>query len=209
MFCFYHSARGQTPAAPLPVYLLTAPVHLWYIWALMLLYLMSPALYIFCKNAGKKVYLYALGFTLLSGAVVTLLVRSGVSETFSAVVDRAKLPYQLGSIFCFIFGDCCRRHAPRLSARAGLHLRRLYDAPAADKHRRKGADPTRHFRALASPSVRGAGISGVARLHADHQSRAAAEKDRVVQDKHGYFPVACLRTISISASRIRPHTPSA
>jgi surface polysaccharide O-acyltransferase-like enzyme len=36
--------------------------------------------------------------------LVTLAVRSGISDTFSAVVENAKLPYAMGFVFLFLMG---------------------------------------------------------------------------------------------------------
>lgn len=85
-------------------YLLTGPIHLWYLWAIIGLYLLSPIFHIFCKHANKNIYLYALCFTFISGNIITCLMRINSLQTFSLIINKAHLPYQLGFIFCFLFG---------------------------------------------------------------------------------------------------------
>lgn len=57
-------------------YLLTQPAHLYYIYVGVALYLFTPILYVFCANATKKEYEYALGLTFLLGSIVTILLRT-------------------------------------------------------------------------------------------------------------------------------------
>ena len=90
-------------------YLLTEPVHLWYIYAAITLYIFTPVLYVFHENASEKDYLYALLLTFVFGSVVAVAVRTGVSPLLGTVVERMKVPYLLGFIFLYMLGGFFRR----------------------------------------------------------------------------------------------------
>ena len=86
-------------------YLLTQPNHLWYLYAVMALYLLTPALRVFAAHASKKEYCYAF----LLGSVLFVLLRSGAFPVLETVADRMKVSYPCGFIFCYLFGDFYRR----------------------------------------------------------------------------------------------------
>lgn len=85
-------------------YLLTQPTHLWYLYALAGLWLLLPALQAFARHAAESEYRYTLWLTGILGTAVTLGVRSGISDAFSAVVENTKIPYATGFIFLFLMG---------------------------------------------------------------------------------------------------------
>lgn len=103
-------AEGGRPDTPLFAWLLTEPVHLWYLWAMILLYLLTPMLGVFCEHAERSTYLAALGFTFATGTILTCLLRAEISPVLAAVADRAKLPVPLGFVFCYLLGDYSRRY---------------------------------------------------------------------------------------------------
>ena len=85
-------------------YLLTQPTHLWYLYALAGLWLLLPLLRTFAAHASEGEYRYTLWVTGILGTWVTLGVRSGISGTFSAVVENTKIPYAVGFVFLFLMG---------------------------------------------------------------------------------------------------------
>ena len=90
-------------------YLLTQPTHLWYLYALAGLWLLLPPLQSFAAHASETVYRYTLWVTGILGTAVTLGVRSGISDVFSAVVENAKIPYAAGFVFLFLMGGYLHR----------------------------------------------------------------------------------------------------
>ena len=114
VFYLYYSHVGNTSRMSIADYLLCGPAHLWYIWAAIALYLISPFLYVFCKNTPRHIYKYALVCFFVLGTFVFISLRAGISQTLAAIVERAKLPYQFGFVFCFLYGDYCRRYNFRM-----------------------------------------------------------------------------------------------
>jgi len=89
---------------------LTQPVHLWYFYAAMALYLFAPLLSVFTVNASRQQLLYALFLTGLLGSVVTTALRSGEFLLLSAIMEKTKLPYAMGFFFCFLLGHYLTRY---------------------------------------------------------------------------------------------------
>lgn len=118
----YSGSLTFTGARGLFTYLLTEPVHLWYLYAAIALYLFTPLLYIFCEHAGRRVFLYALTLSFLMGSVVVILLRSGCFPLLTVIVDRAKLPCTLGFLFLFLLGGYLRRYG----IPSAVHRRVLY-----------------------------------------------------------------------------------
>ena len=120
VFYLYYSHQGNTPKASIVSYLLAGPAHLWYVWAAIALYFLSPFLYVFCENAPKHIYKYALVCSFVLGTIIFVLLRAQLSQSLTAIIDRAKLPYQLGFVFCFLYGDYCRRYNFRMPMAVSL-----------------------------------------------------------------------------------------
>lgn len=85
-------------------YLFTQPVHLWYLYAAMTLYLFTPVLFVFCSNANKRQFQYALGLTFLLGSVCFLLVRGEMVPELRTILERMKVPYVQGSVCLYLLG---------------------------------------------------------------------------------------------------------
>lgn len=118
----FFTLMGSRPDLPIWKYLLTEPVHLWYLWAAAALYLMTPVLYVFCSHASKAVYQYTLVGTFLLGSILFILLRSEFFPLLAEIVDQAKLPYQLGFVFCFLLGDYTSRFPLKRPAPVGWTL---------------------------------------------------------------------------------------
>jgi surface polysaccharide O-acyltransferase-like enzyme len=120
VYCLYFILSGLKQYAgigDLITFLLTQPIHFWYIYAIIALYAFTPALHVFAKNAGRGEYRYLLFLTFLFGSVVTMLLRAGVSPVLTQIIEKMKVPYLLGFIFLYLLGGYFRRHWPGRPAR--------------------------------------------------------------------------------------------
>lgn len=116
IYLLYSLHRGNPlPDQPLR-YLLTEPIHLWYLYATMGLYLLTPALLPFVRSADEKEYRYALAVCFLLGCCAVTLVRLDRFPLLAAVLDKSKLPDMLGFTGLYLLGGyfrkfgICRRH---------------------------------------------------------------------------------------------------
>ena len=91
-------------------YLLEYPVHLWYIYALVGLYLFLPAYFAFAQNVSKREYKITLLLLFLLGSLTTTLIRAGTADAVELVLSRAKMPYLLGMPFMFLLGGYLQRY---------------------------------------------------------------------------------------------------
>ena len=124
IYYFYFSLTGRPPANSFPVYLLTEPMQLWYFYMIACLYLLSPILSVFTEAAPKSIYVFALAVTALIGSPIMILLRTGRFPILTAIMDKTKLPVELGFIFLFLLGDYFQRYKPKLPlwSWAGLFL---------------------------------------------------------------------------------------
>lgn len=106
------AAEGYRPQS-IPVYLLTEPVHLWYLYATMGLYLMTPILHVFVRSADEREFGYALGFCFAMGCCVTMLVRLNLIPVAAVILDKTKLPSMLGFVFLYLMGGYFRKFGIR------------------------------------------------------------------------------------------------
>ena len=107
LYYVFYRLMGDLPrgtAGGVIRYLLTQPTHLWYLYALAGLWLLLPPLQTFAGHASEAAYRYTLWVTGILGTAVTLGVRSGISDVFSAFVENTKLPYAMGFVFLFLMG---------------------------------------------------------------------------------------------------------
>lgn len=93
----------------LAAYLLTQPFHLWYLWALIALYLFTPLFSVFVEHASQRQYQYALLLTFLFGSPVVVALRSGRAPVLAAIIDNMKVAYLLGFVFCYLLGGYFRK----------------------------------------------------------------------------------------------------
>ena len=97
----FYLLANQRFHAPLPEvleYLLTSPVHLWYLYATMGLYLLTPALMPFVRSAERAEYRYALGICFLLGCCGVTLIRLDVFPLLGTILDKSKLPTLLAFV---------------------------------------------------------------------------------------------------------------
>lgn len=105
---YYRIKNGAWPEDWL-TRLFTDPYHLWYLYAAIGLYLLTPALYPFVRSARQWEYRYALGFCFALGCVGVTLVRLGWLPILSTILDMSKLPTVLGFVFLYLLGGYFRR----------------------------------------------------------------------------------------------------
>lgn len=107
-----HGARTFTGVRSLLKYLLTAePVHLWYMYATITLYLFTPLLYAFAEHASRNEYRYVLGLTFLFGSPAVMLVRSGRVPALETILGKLEIPpYLLGMVFMYLLGGYLQRY---------------------------------------------------------------------------------------------------
>lgn len=91
-------------------YLFTEPIHLWYLYAAIILYILTPILYVFCQHAEKKESLYALCICFVFGSLITILLRSECFSIVSVIIDKMKIPYLLGFVFLYLLGGYFYRY---------------------------------------------------------------------------------------------------
>ncbi len=90
-------------------YLLTQPMHLWYLYAAAALYVFTPVFFVFARSAGRQEWHYALALFFFFGSVVTVLLRSPWFPTLTLIVDKTKVPWLLGFPFLYLLGGYLRR----------------------------------------------------------------------------------------------------
>lgn len=92
-------------------YLFTQPIHLWYIYTTIGLYLFTPLFYVFCEHADRRIMQYALLLTFLFGSVITILLRAELTPVLTEIISKMHLDCSVGFIFCYLLGDYLRRCA--------------------------------------------------------------------------------------------------
>lgn len=112
-------ARSWEGPRALAAYLLTQPFHLWYLWALIALYLFTPLFSVFVGHAARPQYRYALLLTFVFGSPVVIALRSGRAPVLAAIVDNMKVAYLLGFVFCYLLGGYFRRWGCDLGGKRG------------------------------------------------------------------------------------------
>ena len=110
-------ARSWDGLRAFAAYLLTQPFHLWYLWALIVLYLFTPLFSVFCAHASRSQYRYALLLTFVFGSPVVIALRSGRAPVLATIVDNMKVAYLLGFVFCYLLGGYFRRWGCELSGK--------------------------------------------------------------------------------------------
>lgn len=109
IYLLYSLSKGNTPPEQPILYLLTAPDHLWYLYATMGLYLLTPALIPFVRSADGKEYRYALTVCFVLGCCVVTLVRLEWFPVLSLILEKSKLPDMVGFTGMYLLGGYFRK----------------------------------------------------------------------------------------------------
>lgn len=104
----YMLSLSKLPEKPLQ-YLLIQPIHLWYLYATMGLYLMTPALAPFVRSAEQREFWYALILCFLLGSCVVTLDRLGWFPMIGIILDKSKLPVTLCFTGLYLLGGYFRK----------------------------------------------------------------------------------------------------
>lgn len=91
-------------------YLFTEPIHLWYLYAVITLYILTPPLKVFHDNASKKEYHYALWLCFIFGSVIKILLNSKAFPIMDTVIDKMKMPHTLGFVFLYLLGAYLKKY---------------------------------------------------------------------------------------------------
>lgn len=109
IFLIYSLSKGGAmPQQPVK-YLLSEPIHLWYLYATMGLYLLTPALVPFVRSADRREYRYALTVCFILGSCVLTLERLGWFPMMTLIVDKSKLPVMVGFTGLYLLGGYFRK----------------------------------------------------------------------------------------------------
>lgn len=109
IYLLYSLWRGnKLPEQPV-IFLLTSPDHLWYLYATMGLYLLTPALIPFVRSADEREYRYALAVCFVLGCCVVTLVRLNWFPVLAVILDKSKLPDMVGFTGMYLLGGYFRR----------------------------------------------------------------------------------------------------
>lgn len=84
--------------------MLTGPLHFWYIYTAIALYLAAPILYAFCRQATKAQLIYYLCLSFFFGSIVTTALRTSYVPMLQVIIEKMKIGYTVGFLFLFIFG---------------------------------------------------------------------------------------------------------
>ncbi len=102
---------GSAARSDILTYLLTEPAHLWYFYAAIVLYLFTPLLHVFWKNATREEWWYALVLSVCLGSLLVTALRFDAFPMLSAIVDKMKAPYTLGFTFLYLLGGYLHKYS--------------------------------------------------------------------------------------------------
>ncbi len=85
-------------------FLLTEPIHLWYIYAIISLYCITPIIKVFCVNAKQDELRYAIWFCFIIGTLVFLVKNTEYCALLDDIITKSKIPYPLTFIGYYILG---------------------------------------------------------------------------------------------------------
>lgn len=89
--------------------LLLGPVHFWYFYAAVALYLITPLLSVFCRNTDRQTYRYILILLFILGCVVNVMLMTSLFPAFNEIIQKTKFSPQTGFIFCYMLGGYVKR----------------------------------------------------------------------------------------------------
>lgn len=80
------------------------PIHFWYLYALIALYLLVPILYVFCNHATREQLIYFFVITFFFGSIIWTILSTGYFPLLELVVGKMKIGYTVGFLLLFMFG---------------------------------------------------------------------------------------------------------
>lgn len=89
--------------------ILTEPVHLWYLYMVICLYIFTPVMYVFASNADKGILVYCIFLCFLFGSIIYIPVHSTGFELLKTIIGKCKIDVSLGFVGCYLFGSYVER----------------------------------------------------------------------------------------------------
>lgn len=83
---------------------LTTPIHLWYIYSIMTLYLFTPIMYVFVKNATKNELAYAIITCFILGSAMYIPLKANGFMVIKDIFNKCHLEGNLTFIACYLLG---------------------------------------------------------------------------------------------------------
>lgn len=117
-------------------YLLTEPIHLWYLYASVCLYIFTPIIRVFVKNASKRQMEFAIAVCLFIGSILYIPLHDAKSGLLEIVISKCHIDCSTAFFGCYMLGFYFHRFkipasAVKLLYAAGLIA--LIFSEAADK----------------------------------------------------------------------------
>ena len=118
VYAYYEYKSGEAElctAAEIVEYIFTSPIHLWYLYTTAALYILTPVIGSFVKNAGKNIIVYSICICFISGSFIYTIIQLNGFEAVKAIVNKCNIGYKLGFIGCYMLGHYFYRFdTPRL-----------------------------------------------------------------------------------------------
>lgn len=86
------------------VYLLTSPIHLWYMYTTIVLYIFTPVLSVFAKNATKQELLYAIFLCLFFGSALYIPLHTSGFGILKEIIEKCQFDCTLSFVGCYLLG---------------------------------------------------------------------------------------------------------
>lgn len=85
-------------------YIFTEPIHLWYIYSCIFLYIFTPVFSVFAKRATKRQLSYMLFMCFLFGSVIYTLIHTSGFAILKKIMEKCNTECKLGFIGCYMLG---------------------------------------------------------------------------------------------------------
>lgn len=101
--CVFCGFRPQG-IAQIAEYLLTEPVHLWYMYTAVCLYIFTPFIRVFIKNASERCIRAAIAVCLFLGSAVYIPLSYGDFYILEKIAAKCHMDFQTAFIGCYMLG---------------------------------------------------------------------------------------------------------
>ena len=102
--------------------ILTTPIHLWYIYSIIILYLFTPIMYAFAKNATKSELRYAIIICFILGSLAYMPLKATGFAIIKDIFDKCHLEGNLTFVACYLLGYYFERYSFSMAEKITVYI---------------------------------------------------------------------------------------
>ncbi len=103
-------------------YIIAGPEHLWYLYAIICLYLATPMLAVFAQHSSRRSFLFTIVVCILLGSIMYVPSKMTGFDTIKEIIEKCKIGFTSGFTGCYLLGCYLYKYPMRARGRFVMYM---------------------------------------------------------------------------------------